>query len=395
MSGWPLDELNGRTTLEVASRRNMDEIAKAGKLGIAFTIPKNMTPASDVANLSIMGYDPAKHYSGRGPLEAANIGVALKEFDVAFRCNLVTQTDGQMIDYSAGHISTKEASVLIEELNKTLGTEKISFHHGVSYRHLMVFRAGSKEEALRLSGIKCMPPHDIMNQEIARNLPRGKGKDMPVGLMKRSREILERSDINKVRIDLKENPGNMIWLWSQGVKSSMPSFRELYGVTGSIISAVDLIKGIGKIIGLDVIEVPGATGYYDTNFQGKGEYALRALAEKDFVFVHVEAPDEAGHNGDIREKINAIENFDKFVVGTIWNEFKSRKDFRIMVLPDHATPIAKRTHSADPIPFVICGSGIEPDNACVFTETAAKTTGLIVKEGHSLMKDLMQGGKTA
>lgn len=389
MSGRPLDELNGRTTLEVAERRYMDEITKRGKLGIATTIPKGMTPASDVANLSLLGYNPKKYYSGRGPLEAVNIGVDLSDTDVAFRCNLVTQGRDEMIDYSAGHISSKEARVLIEKIDSSLGNEKIKFYPGISYRHLMVFRTGSKEEAIKISGIKCMPPHDILNKGILKNLPQGEGKEILTELMNKSKELLAHHDINKVRIDLGENPANMIWLWGQGIMPVMPSFKELYGVTGSIISAVDLIKGIGKIIELEVINVPGATGFYDTNFKGKGEYALKSLEDKDFVFVHVEAADEAGHNADIRAKITAIENFDKFVVGTIWEEYKTKKDFRIMVLPDHSTPISVRTHTTDPVPFVLCGDGVEADGASVFTETAARGSDFVFKEGHLLMKYLI------
>ena len=391
MSGWPLEELNGRTTLEVANRKNMDAIVKRGRIGTARTIPKGMIPASDVANLSILGYDPKKYYSGRGPLEAANMGVDLSEEDVAFRCNLITDSKDKIIDYSAGHITTKEAKFLIEELDKALGNEKTKFYPGVSYRHLMVMKTASKDEAFKMLKIKCMPPHDILDKDIVKNFPKGAGSEALIDLMNRSKGILEHVDINKVRIDLGENPASMIWLWGQGIKPSMPAFQELYGVKGSIISAVDLIKGTGKIIDLDVINVPGATGYYDTNFQGKGEYALKSLEDKDFVFVHVEAPDEAGHNGDIRAKITAIENFDKYVVGTIWEEFKRRKNFRIMVLPDHATPIAKRTHAVDPIPFAVCGQDIEPDAASVFTETAAKQSQFMIKEGHLLMKYLIHG----
>ncbi len=391
MSGRPLEELNGRTTLEVADRQYMDEIAKNGKVGTALTIPKGMTPASDVANLSILGYDPREYYSGRGPLEAANIGVDLREEDVAFRCNLVTESDGRMIDYSAGHISNKEAKILVEAIDKALGSEKIKFYPGISYRHLMVLRTSSREEALKIAKIKHVPPHDILGKDISSNLPQGEGSDILIELMKRSKDLLEKNDINKVRIDLGENPANMIWLWGQGVMPKMPLFSEIYGVTGSIISAVDLIKGIGKLVGLEVINVPGATGYYDTNFKGKGEYALKSLKDKDFVFVHVEAADEAGHNGDIRAKITAIENFDKFVVGTIWKELKSKEDFRIMVLPDHATPISVRTHTIDPIPFAICGSGIQADDTCVFTEQAAKASKFTVPKGHFLMKNLIQG----
>ncbi|MBL7155786.1 MAG: cofactor-independent phosphoglycerate mutase [Candidatus Omnitrophica bacterium] len=391
MSGRPLEELNGRTTLEVASKPYMDEITKRGKLGTATTIPKGMVPASDVANLSILGYDPKKYYTGRGPLEAVNIGVNLAEEDVALRCNIVTQAEDKMIDYSAGHIKTEEAKILIEALNENLSNEKIKFYPGISYRHLLVLKMASKEEASRIAKLVCMPPHDILNKKISKNLPQGKGNEILIDLMNKSKDILGHHDINKVRIDLKENPGNMAWLWGAGLIPQMPTFKELYDVTGSIISAVDLIKGIGKIIGLDVINVPGVTGYYDTNFKGKGEYAVKSLEDKDFVFVHVEAPDEAGHNGDIRAKITAIENFDKFVVGTIWEAFKDRNDFRLMILPDHATPISCRTHTIDPIPFAICGRGIEPDSATVFTETAAKPSSFVLSEGWMLMKNLIKG----
>ena len=391
MSGRPLEELNGRTTLEVADTRYIDEVVKKGKIGNALTIPKGLIPASDVANLSILGYDPKKYYFGRAPLEAANIGVNLEEKDVAFRCNLVTEADSKMNDYSAGHISTKEAKILVNYINGKLGGESAKFYSGISYRHLLVLSFDSKEEALKIAKIKCKPPHDIMDKSIEKNLPSGDGKEILLDLMEKSKKILNGHDVNKVRIDLGENPANMIWLWGQGVKPKMPLFEELYGVTGSIISAVDLIKGIGKIIGLRVINVPGATGYYDTNFEGKGASALKSLEDRDFVFVHVEAPDEAGHNGDVREKIKAIENFDKFIVKQIWNELKGKKNFRMMVLPDHATPIALRTHATDPIPFAVCGQGIEADDSCVYSEAASKASTLSFREGHVLMKNLIKG----
>ena len=389
MSGRPLDDLNGRTTLEVAEKPYMDAIVKNGRIGTSLTIPKGMTPGSDVANLSIIGYAPKKFYSGRGPLEAANMGVELGESDVAFRCNLVTETDDKLLDYSAGHISTKEASVAIEAVDEKLGTDTLKFYPGISYRHLAVFKAAECADAKKISKIKCFPPHDIIGKSVSKHMPSGESSEAFVKLMKDSKAVLSVLDVNKVRIDLGENPANMIWLWGQGMKPEMPLFEELYGVCGSIISAVNLIKGIGKIIGLDVIDVPGATGYYDTNFKGKGEYALKSLEKKDFVFVHVEAPDEAGHNGDIRAKITAIENFDKFVVGTIWEEFKSRDDYRVMVLPDHATPIETRTHARDAIPFAVCGKDIVPDTALAFTEKSARASKFFVNEGHLLMKYLM------
>jgi len=391
MSGRPIEELNDRTVLEVAHKHYMDEIVKSGKIGLANTIPKGMTPASDVANLAILGYDPQKYYTGRGPLEAANIGVDLQAEDVAFRCNLVTQLSGKLVDYSAGHITDKEAAILIEHINKFLGEGRVKFYKGTGYRHLMVLRADSKKHAMEISSMRCIPPHDIIGKNISQNLPKGAEQQIIADIMERSKDILQNHDINKVRVDLRENPANMIWLWGQGTKPDMPFFKDLYGISGSIISAVDLIKGLGRIAGLEVIDVPGVTGYYDTNFKGKGEYALRSLEEKDFIFVHVEAPDEAGHNGDIRAKITAIENFDKSVVGTIWEAFKDKKDFRILVLPDHATPVTCKTHTSDPIPFAIYGDGIEPDGACVFTEKAAQASNYVVKQGHLLIENLIEG----
>lgn len=389
MADRPLEELDGKTVLEVAYTKYMDEIVSHGRIGLVKTIPNGMTSASNVANLSIMGYDPKIYYRGRGPLEAANMGIELKDFEVAFRCNTVTIGEDTMIDYSAGHITTKESTILIEHLNKKLKRDSIRFYPGMSYRHLMILEADSKEEAEVFYKIKCTPPHDIIGKRISRNLPKGKGKDLLIDLMNSSRTFLQNHDVNRVRIDLGENPANMIWLWGQGIKPDMPSFKKLFGLTGSVISAVDLVNGIGTLIGLEPVKVPGATGYYDTNFKGKAEYALNALKEKDFVYVHVEAPDEAGHNGDVRAKITAIENFDKLVVGTIWDEIKDKPDYRIMVLPDHATPISLRSHADEPVPFAICGKDIAPDEAHVFSEKASRASKLIMKAGSDLMKYLV------
>jgi 2,3-bisphosphoglycerate-independent phosphoglycerate mutase len=390
MAGRPLEELNGRTTLEASDRRYMDEIVKRGRIGAAITIPQGFSPGSDVANLAILGYDPGRYRCGRGPLEAANMGVDLSATDVAFRCNLVTHGRDTMLDYSAGHISSEEAKVLIEALDEKAGNETVRFYPGTSYRHLMVYKAGSKKEAEIIAQIKCAPPHDILNKRISENLPQGEGSEVLIALMEKSKHILEQEDVNKARAGLSKNVAGMIWPWGQGIKPNMPLFEKLHGVKGSIISAVDLIKGIGRIIGLEVINVPCATGYYDTNFKGKGEAAVEALKDRDFVFVHVEAPDEAGHAGDVKAKITAIENFDKFVVGAIWEAFKERRDFRILLLPDHATPISVRTHATDPVPFAMCGDGIEPDTASCFTETEAKAGKFFVPEAHLLMKSLVR-----
>jgi len=388
MGDRPMEDLGGKTVLEAAKIPNMDFIAEKGKVGLTNMIPTRMLPASDVANLSILGYNPKKYYTGRGPLEAANMGIDLKDDEVAFRCNLVTISDDKMADYSAGHISNEEAKSIIEELGSKLGTEDIKFYPGVSYRHLVVFKCKDKEEQENFVKTKCAPPHDIAGKAIHGFLPaKTPQAEVLKRLMNESINVLSDHEVNRVRIDLKENPANMIWLWGQGVKPFMPKFSKLYHVEGSIISAVDLIKGIGRIIGLDVIDVPGATGYYDTNYLGKAEYAIDSLKNKDFVFVHVEAPDEAGHNGDLREKIKAVEKFDKFVVGTILDHFKSgSEEFRILVLSDHATPIALKTHSRDHVCFAMYGTDIEQGVIKHFNEKEARLSKFRIDKGHELME---------
>jgi len=379
----PLKELNDRTPLEVAKIPNITEIAKSGQLAYALTIPRGFTPASDVANLAVLGYDPAQYYKGRGPLEAANMGIEIADDEIAFRCNLITASEGKLIDYSAGHITDKEATILINDLDKQLGSKEIRFYPGVSYRHLMVIKKGT--EGGGSFGAVCFPPHDVAGQPVAKNFPRGEGALVLKKLIEKSVPILSRHEVNKVRVDLKENPGNMIWLWGQGTNPSMPLFADKYGVKGSVISAVNLVNGIGKLIGFEVVKVPGATGYYDTNYKGKGEYAIEALKRNDFIFVHVEAPDEAGHNGDTRAKIGAIENFDKFVVGPLLNYLKGLSDWRIMVLSDHATPVSLKSHATDSVPIAICGKQIEPDEATVFSEKAARASTLSFTKGHKIM----------
>jgi 2,3-bisphosphoglycerate-independent phosphoglycerate mutase len=390
MSDYPIKELGDKTPLEVAKTPNMDAIAKAGTIGLVKTVPRGMKPASDVANLSILGYDPKLYYSGRGPLEAANIGIEVAEDEVAFRCNLITAAGDTLADYSAGHITDKESKGLLEFLNDKLGGDRIKFYHGKSYRNLAVIKTRSKGELTELVKCGCTPPHDISGQSVRKNLPKGKGADLLIKLMEDSRPLLEKHEINKVRVDLGENPGNMIWLWGQGTNPNMPSFSGMFDINGSVISAVDLVNGIGKLVGLDIIQVPGATGYYDTNYQGKGEYAVNALKDKDFVFVHVEAPDEAGHNGDMRAKITAIENFDKFVVGAVWDNFKNTRGYRVMVLSDHATPVALKTHSSDPSPFVMAGDGIEHNGFDSFNEKNAEEAKIKYKSGAALTEALIK-----
>jgi len=382
MADYPIEELDNRTPLEVAKTPNMDFLARYGRQGLVSTIPKGMSPASDVANISILGYNPKEYYTGRGPLEAANLGIELKEDDVAFRCNLITAGDDEIIDYSAGHINTKEAEILIRLIDEALGSDKIRFYPGVSYRHLMVI---SGKEAGGLEKVVCSAPHQIMGKSISKNLPRGKGAELLIKLMYDSRRILSEHEINNVKIDLKENPANMIWLWGQGKKPVMPPFKERFGLKGSIISAVDLIKGLGRILGLSVVEVEGATAYYDTNYEGKAEAGCNSLKEDDFVFLHVEAPDEAGHNGDLREKILAIERFDKFIVGRFLQMCKRRQDMRILVLSDHATPISLRAHTQDPVCFVMFGRDIVGEGACGISEREAVKGSLVFKKGYKLL----------
>lgn len=393
MSDYPIKDLNGKTPLDVAKIPNINEIAKKGMVGLVKTVPRGMKPASDIANLSILGYDPKTYYTGRGPLEAANIGVEVAEDEIAFRCNLVTSNNDIMADYSAGHISDKESGTLMKFLDEKLGSEKIKFYHGKSYRNLVVIKTRSRDDLNSLIKTSCTPPHDISGKGISKYLPKGKGSSILMKLMQDSRALLEKHEINRVRVDLKENPANMIWLWGQGTNPNMPSFKGMFGVDGSVISAVDLVNGIGKLVGLNLIKVPGATGYYDTNYKGKGEYAVNSLKERDFIFVHVEAPDEAGHNGDMREKIKAIENFDKYVVGAVWKFLKDADEYRIMVLADHATPVVLRTHVSDPAPFVLAGKGIGHNGFPTYNETNAKLSKVIFKSAAELTKDLIKRQK--
>ncbi|MFH1191823.1 MAG: cofactor-independent phosphoglycerate mutase [Candidatus Omnitrophota bacterium] len=386
MADYPIESLGMRTPLEAARTPNMDFMAKNGCLGQAKTIPERMTAASDVANLSILGYDPKKYYSGRGPLEAANLGIELEDDDVVFRCNLITAGGDILLDYSAGHIKSKEASSLIKFIDQKLGNNKLHFFPGVSYRHLLLVKRGAE---LKLQNLKCWAPHDIVGLSIKRHLPKGDSADIIIKLMLDSKEILESHEINHVRLDLKENPGNMIWLWGQGVKPNMPKFMDKFGLSGSVISAVDLIKGLGHILGLGVINVPGATGYYDTDYAGKAKAAIKSLKKNDFVFVHIEAPDEAGHNGDLREKITAIERFDQLVVGSFLEYCQDKDDFRMMVLPDHATPLALKTHTSEAVPFAIYGKNIQAGSFLNYSEKEAKKSQLYFEHGYQLMEYLI------
>lgn len=388
MSDYPIQELSGRTPLEAAKTPNMDFIAKHGRLGRVKTIPEGFIPGSDVAQISIFGYDPKKYYTGRAPLEAANLGIELEDDDVAFRCNLITVSGDKLRDYSAGHISSKEAAILIKYVDEHLGTNRIKFYPGVSYRHLMVAKRGLD---LHLEKLRCKPPHDITGQKLMENLPKGDSAETIVKLMEDSRELLTKHEINLVRIDLKENPANMIWLWGQGKRPNMPLFTDKYNLTGSVISAVDLIKGLGRLIGLEVVNVPGATGFYDTNYEGKAREAIKSLDKHDFVFVHVEAADEAGHNGDLREKITAIERFDQLVLGNILKSLKNKRNFRVLVLPDHSTPVSLKTHTRDVVPFGVFGQDVIARGFLEYNEKEAAKSDFYFDKGHELMDYFIKG----
>ncbi|HHW21687.1 MAG TPA: cofactor-independent phosphoglycerate mutase [Clostridiaceae bacterium] len=387
MADWPIDDIGGKTPLEAAFKPNMDKLIKSGTAGLVNTIPDGMSPGSDIANLSVFGFDPKTYYTGRSPLEAISMGLKLDSDDTALRCNLVTLSDEgsyedrTMVDYSAGEITTEESTVLMNAVAEALNRDGLSFHPGISYRHCLIWKNGPLD-------IKLVPPHDITGRKIAEHLPKGPGGETALELMKKSTEILKDHPVNASRIERGLNPATSIWLWGQGKKPEMPLFIEKYGLCGSVVSAVDLIKGIGIASGMKSVKVEGATGNIKTNFKGKAEAAIRELHEgRDLVYIHIEAPDECGHQGLLKEKIRAIELIDKEVLGTLLRELEDLDDYRLMVLPDHPTPIAIRTHCSDPVPFFIYDSR-KPDVTnpeAVYTEAFAKSTGLMIREGHKLM----------
>ena len=385
MADLPLAALQGKTPLQSANKSNMDRIARLGRNGLALTVPEGYPPGSDVANLSVAGYEPRKYYTGRAPLEAAAMGVPLSGGDIAFRCNFVTIEDGIMQDYSAGHITSEEGLELIEALKPMMPDRRL--YAGVSYRNLLVLRVGARTV--------CTPPHDISDQPIQRHLPRGEDAKQLIELMDAAQPILARHSVNLKRVAAGKRPANAIWLWGQGPAPAMPAFSELYGLKGAMISAVDLLKGIGVYAGLDVINVPGATGTINTNYEGKVQAALEALRSLDFVYLHIEAPDEAGHEGDLEQKVRAIELFDQKVVGPLIDGLKdSGEEWRVLLLPDHATPISTKTHSRDPVPFAIMGNGIEPDDVERFDEQSAKRGGYGLVEATRLVKMMTKMAST-
>lgn len=365
VSDHPQQALGGRTPLQAANKPHLDALCSAGTLGTLVPGVPELPIGSDVGNMSVLGYDPRRYYSGRAPLEALNLGVDLKKGEVAFRANLVHVADGVMVDYSAGHIGTEEGRELLKMLDRRLGGPKVRFVGGTQYRHLCVLKGSAFE------GAKCTPPHDISGQAVEAHLPKGSGGKELRRLMEDTRLLLEGHEVNRERRREGKRTANMVWLWGQGKPVPMPSFESRYGLKGAVISAVDLIKGLGRAAGLEVLEVPGATGWLDSNFKGKAEAALKALKKKDFVFVHLEATDEAGHKGDAQAKVQAIEIIDAQLVAPIAEGLKGQ-DWRLLVTPDHSTPLHLRTHLLEPVPYFIYDSTAPRSGGPGYTEADAK-----------------------
>lgn len=382
MADEPLDELSGKTPLQAARAKNMDALAQKGVVGSVQTVPENYTPGSDVAIMSIFGYDPKKYYTGRGPLEAKAKDVPVSMTDVVFRCNLVASDGESLMDYSAGHVSNDEAMILMDVVDKKLSTERLKFYPGVQYRHLLVW----KDDETPL-GIKCSAPHDVMGKKIKEILPRGEKENVLRRLIWDSMELLDRHDVNKRRRDEGKLPANMLWPWGQGKVPAVTSFYEKFKKRGAVITAVDLVRGLARCAELSVIEVPGATGYYDTNYEGKAAYALDAAKSFDFVAVHVEATDEAGHNGDLEKKIWCIEQFDARLLGNLLAGLEKQKiDFKMLLLPDHPTPVHLRTHVRAPVPFLLYDSTKPEDGgADAYDEAWGNASKLKIEEGHTLL----------
>ncbi len=393
MADFPVEELGGKTPLEYANTPHMDSIANKGITGLIKTIPDGCLPGSDIGSMSILGYDPVKYYTGRSPLEAASMGVELGANDAAFRLNLVNilEENGNKVmhDYSGGHIDTESAAKIIQTFQERLGGDKISFYPGVSYRHLMV------AHDLNINGLKTVAPHDIPDKVIDEYLPHGTGSKDILDIMKKADVILKNHPVNLERVRDGKLPANSIWLWGQGVAPSMPTMKEEYGIGGSVISAVDLVKGIGKYAGLTVINVPGATGYLDTNYKGKVDYGIESLNSGDFVYIHVEAPDEASHEGSVSKKIRAIEDFDTFIVGGMLEGLRKFNEYTLMVLPDHYNPVKLKKHTPEPVPFCWFSTRIKINSAKnkyhsnFYTEAMAQNSGLFFNSGSLLFKGFL------
>lgn len=388
MADYPIAALQDKTPMAVAKKPNMDALAKKALVGKVRTVPPTMKPGSDVANLAAMGFEPESCYTGRSPLEAMSIGIDMKETDIAFRCNLVTLSDEAnyadktMVDYSAQEISTEEAAKLIAAVNEIFADEEIAFYAGISYRHCMIWHEGP-------NGLNLTPPHDISDRVIGEYLPQN---PKILALMKKSYDILKDHPVNKERMAKGLRPANSIWLWGEGTRPAVPKFMDLFGLSGSVISAVDLIKGIGICTGFDVIEVEGATGNIHTNFANKGKAALEEFKKgKDYVYVHVEAPDECGHQGEMENKILSIEWIDRDILGPVVKGLEEMGEpFTVLVMPDHPTPLSTKTHAMDPVPFLIYRSGEPKEGVLTFSEASAEGTGVFFESGAALGREFLK-----
>lgn len=381
----PVRALDGRTPLEAARKPHIDAVARSGRQGCVTTVPCGLAPGSDVCTMSLLGYDPRTFHGGRAPLEAAAQGIPLQPEDLVFRCNLVTVVEGRMADFTAGHISTREARQLMECLNSRIAMPACRFHPGVSYRNLLVVTRPEDRP------LRCIPPHDIPDQPVEPHVPRGEEAEWLREIMRRAHDLLVDHEINQVRRDLGENPATDIWLWGQGRARSLPSFAERFGVCSACIAAVDLIRGLARTLGMHVLDVPGITGYLDTDYAAKGRYAVEALQEYDLVVVHVESPDEAGHLGDATAKVRAIESIDEYIVGPVLAALRRYDRWRILIAPDHPTPVERRVHTADPPPFCLAGTGWESLRDLPFSEAHAREGDLQISTGHQLMEYFLHG----
>lgn len=389
MADWKIDALGGKTCLEAAKTPLFDKLAPNAEVGLCTTVPAGFKPGSDVANMSVLGFNPADFYTGRSPLEAVSMGISLKPEDITLRCNLVTLSDDEpyenkiMLDYSAGEISTEEARELIEYIDKNLGDEKFKFYAGISYRHCLVIDKGA-------TGAILTPPHDISDKPVTGHLPNGVNSSIYAGLMKKSYELLKNHPVNLKRVKDGKKPANSIWLWGEGTKPALGNFEKLRGLKGGIISAVDLVKGIGMLAGMKIIDVDGITGNYDTNFAGKANAAAdELLGGLDFVYIHMEAPDECGHHGDFKHKVYSIERVDEVAEALIKRLTAAGEDFAVLICPDHPTPCAIKTHVSEPVPYMIYSNKTRFESgARRYTEDEAKSTGIYVADGYKLIERL-------
>ncbi len=387
MADMPVEALGGKTPMEVAKKPNMDNLAKISELGMVKTVDDSLSPGSDVANLSVMGYDPMKYYTGRSPLEAVSMGIKMEDSDVAFRCSLVTLSDEEnygdktMVDYCSGDISSEEAAEILKTVDEELGTDILKFYAGVSYRGCLVVKGGVNAEG------DYTPPHDISGRVVGEYLPENKAM---LEIMKKSYDIMSKHPVNLKRISEGKNPANSVWFWGNGKKTVLDSFDELYGLKGAIVSAVDLVKGIGISANMQVCEVKGATGYIDTNFEGKAKAAIDALDNgSDYVYIHVEAPDECGHRGETENKIKSIELIDEKILAPLKSALDKYEDYALAILPDHPTPLCTKTHSREPVPYLLYIKNKDVKGADTFNEKTAKESGNFVEKGSLLIEKML------